>query len=661
MLLNQNSHQPVSLSEAQAAAEAALEAEHASGNYLAMDLLRFTTAGSVDDGKSTLIGRLLYDSKAIFEDQLEAVEMASKRRGDPYVDLALLTDGLRAEREQGITIDVAYRYFATPKRKFIIADTPGHIQYTRNMVTGASTAELAIILIDARKGVVTQSKRHGFLASLLEIPHILVTVNKMDLVDYRQDVYRRIVDEYTAFASKLSVQDMTFIPISALNGDNVVHKTEKMPWYDGPTLLHHLEHVNVGASRNLVDFRFPVQMVIRPHQDFRGFAGQIASGTISPGEEIVVLPTGKSSRVRSIVTLDGELQEAAAGDSIVLTLEDEIDISRGDMIVRKNNLPVVSNQFECILCWMNEESLNPNSSYILQHNTHQVRAFVSELNYRIDIDTLHREPAHTLHLNEIGRARLTTTQPIYFDPYRLNRATGGFILIDPYTNVTVAAGIIRSRARSVDEIREPQVERQRSTNVVWEGGHITREMRERRNGHQAAVLWLTGLSGSGKSTIARQLEKRLFELGCQTTYLDGDNVRHGLNGDLGFSDADRKENIRRVAEVAKLMFEYGNIALCTFISPFKADRDFARSLLPEGRFIEIYVKCDIEVCKRRDPKGLYAKAMRGEIPEFTGISSPYEAPESPELLVETDVQSVDDILAQILDELTRRGILTRRD
>ena len=625
--------------------------------YYTMDLLRFTTAGSVDDGKSTLIGRLLYDSKAIFEDQMEAVERASRNRGDSYVDLALLTDGLRAEREQGITIDVAYRYFATPKRKFIIADTPGHIQYTRNMVTGASTAELAIILIDARKGVVTQSKRHGFIASLLEIPHILVAVNKMDLVNYDEETYRRIVAEYTDFAAKLSIQDLTFIPISALMGDNVVNKSDKTPWYDGPTLLHHLENVNVGASRNLVDFRFPVQMVVRPHQDFRGFAGQIASGTISPGEEIVVLPSGRSSRVRAIHAYTNELQEAVEGDSVMITLEDEIDVSRGDMIVRKNNLPQVSNQLECTICWVTEEPLNLQSAYILQHGAHQVRAFVAELNYRIDVDTLHRETTHTLNLNEIGRAKITTTQPLFFDPYKLNRYTGSFILIDPYTNVTVAAGMIRRKSSTLDEVISGTPDRRKSSNIVWESTEISREMRETRNGHRAAVLWFTGLSGSGKSTVARRLERRLFEHGCQTTYLDGDNVRHGLNGDLGFSPVDRKENIRRVAEVARLAFDHGTLTICTFISPYRADREFARSLLPEGRFIEVYVKCDLEVLKRRDPKGLYAKALRGEIPEFTGVSSPYEEPTAPEILVETDVQSVDDIVEQIMDELTREGLL----
>jgi len=627
---------------------------------LSGDLLRFTTAGSVDDGKSTLIGRLLLDSKAILEDTLAAMERASKQRGDPYLDLALLTDGLRAEREQGITIDVAYRYFSTPRRKFIIADTPGHVQYTRNMVTGASTAELAIVLIDARKGVLTQSKRHGFLASLLQIPHILVAVNKMDLVDFDESTFQAIVEDYRGFASKLAVQDIAFIPISALLGDNVVNRGVNMPWYDGPSLLHHLEHVNVGAGRNLVDFRFPVQMALRPHQDFRGFAGQIASGSITPGEEVVALPSGRTSRVRKISTYGGELAEASAGDSVVIVLEDELDVSRGDMLVRRHNLPQVASRFECILCWMNEEPLNPEGTYLLQHTTRQVRATISELNYRIDVDTLHREPAQTLQLNEIGRVQLTTSQPLFFDPYQINRATGGFILIDPYTHNTVAAGMIRGQAQELDDIAPRTPERPKSSNVVWESTAIMRAAREERNGHQAAMLWFTGLSGSGKTTVARLLERRLFAVGAQTFYLDGDNVRHGLNGDLGFSAADRQENIRRVAEVARLAFDHGAIVICTFISPFERDRKFARSLLPEGRFIEIFTKCDIELCKRRDPKGLYAKALRGEIQEFTGISSPYEAPTAAELVIETDLVSAEDAVEQIIGELARRGIIERR-
>ncbi|RME11256.1 MAG: sulfate adenylyltransferase subunit CysN, partial [Ardenticatenia bacterium] len=421
-----------------------------------VELLRFSTAGSVDDGKSTLIGRLLYDTRQIFEDQLDDARRASQSRGDPSMELALLMDGLRAEREQGITIDVAYRYFATPKRKFIIADTPGHIQYTRNMVTGASTAELAIILVDARKGIVTQTKRHTFISTLLRIPHLVIAINKMDLVDYSRDVYERIMAEFNEFAAKLSVQDVVFIPISALHGDNVVHESANMPWYDGPTLLHHLETVNVGATRNLVDFRFPVQYVIRPNQDFRGFAGQIASGRIRPGEEVAILPSGLTTRVKSIVTFDGELEEAVAGDSVVLTLEDEIDISRGDMIVRVQNLPQKSNRLDAIICWMDEEPLDPRRTYWLQHTTRTVKALISNVNYRIDVDTMHRMDAETLHLNDIGRVQLTTTQPLFFDPYDKNRATGSFILIDPFTNRTVAGGMIRDMTRDVDDLVEEE-------------------------------------------------------------------------------------------------------------------------------------------------------------------------------------------------------------
>lgn len=628
-----------------------------------IELLRFTTAGSVDDGKSTLIGRLLYDAKAIFEDQMDAMETASRNRGDEEMDLALLTDGLRAEREQKITIDVAYRYFATPKRKFIIADTPGHIQYTRNMVTGASTAELAIILIDARNGVLTQSKRHGFLATLLRIPHLVVAVNKMDLVEYDQAVYHKIVGEYIDFARKLNVQDVTYIPVSALRGDNVVDKSDAMPWYDGPTLLHHLENVNVGASLNNVDFRYPVQYVIRPNQNFRGYAGQVASGRIAQGEAVVALPSGLSSKVKSIVTTEGELPWADVGDSVVLTLADEIDISRGDMIVRQNNLPQKSNRVDAILCWLDEEPLRLRASYRVQHTTRLVNGFISALNYKIDVDTMHREAAEMLTLNEIGRVQLTTTQPLFYDRYQLNRATGSFILIDPVTNKTVAAGMIRGRAQDVEDLMAGEVEtasvRPKSSNVVWEQEGISLADREARNGHKAAVLWFTGLSGSGKSTIARKLEQRLFADGVRTMYLDGDNLRHGLNGDLGFSSADRQENIRRAGELAKLSFAHGEITLACFISPFAADRRAARNLIPNGRFLEIFVKCDLDVVKRRDTKGLYAKALAGEIDNFTGISSPYEEPTHAELVVETDIHTVDEIVEQILLTLKRRGILPR--
>ena len=630
-----------------------------------MDILRFSTAGSVDDGKSTLIGRLLYDSKAIFEDQLQAIEQASTARGDAAVELALLTDGLRAEREQGITIDVAYRYVTTPKRKFIIADTPGHIQYTRNMVTGASTTELAIVLVDARKGVLTQSKRHTFIASLLQIPHLVVAVNKMDLVGYSEDVYKQIVADYNAFVGRLNVRDVVYIPISALHGDNVVRQSDSMPWYDGTTLLHHLETVNIGANRNSIDFRLPVQYVIRPHQNFRGFAGQIVSGRVAIGDEVVSLPTGLRSQVSAIWRGEENCERASVGDSVVLTLSDEIDISRGDMLVRVRNLPHKSNQIDATLCWVNEEPMDPRGSYWLQHSTRQVRAFLQDLNYRINVDTMHREAADILHLNEIGRVQITTTQPLFFDSYQINRATGSFILIDPHTNNTVAAGMIRDRARRVSELVErteqQEGERQRSANVVWEQTAITLPMRETLNGHQAAVLWFTGLSGSGKSTISQTLEQRLYGLGVRTFSLDGDNVRHGLNGDLGFFPQERMENIRRVAEVAKLAFEHGNIVLCTFISPYAADRAVARSLVPEGRFWEVYVKCDLSVCQQRDPKGLYARALQGEIPNFTGITAPYEEPQQPEIVVETDLHTADALSVKILQELMRAGVVSPMD
>jgi len=628
-----------------------------------MDILRFSTAGSVDDGKSTLIGRLLYDSKAIFEDQLQAIEQASSARGDAAVELALLTDGLRAEREQGITIDVAYRYVTTPRRKFIIADTPGHIQYTRNMVTGASTTELAIVLVDARKGVLTQSKRHTFIASLLQIPHLVVAVNKMDLVGYSEDVYKQTVADYNAFVGRLNVRDVVYIPISALHGDNVVRQSDTMPWYDGTTLLHHLETVNIGANRNSIDFRLPVQYVIRPHQNFRGFAGQIVSGRVAIGDEVVSLPTGLRSQVSAIWRGEENCERASVGDSVVLTLSDEIDISRGDMLVRVRNLPHKSNQIDATLCWVNEEPMHPRGSYWLQHSTRQVRAFLQDLNYRINVDTMHREAADILHLNEIGRVQITTTQPLFFDSYQINRATGSFILIDPHTNNTVAAGMIRDRARRVSELveRTEQNERQRSANVVWEQTDITLPMRETLNGHQAAVLWFTGLSGAGKSTISQALEQRLYGLGVRTFSLDGDNVRHGLNGDLGFSPQERMENIRRVAEVAKLAFEHGNIVLCTFISPYAADRAVARSLVPEGRFWEVYVKCDLSVCQQRDPKGLYARALQGEIPNFTGVTAPYEEPQQPEIVVETDLHTAAALSAKILQELMRAGVVSPKE
>lgn len=627
-----------------------------------MDLLRFSTAGSVDDGKSTLIGRLLYDTKSIFEDQLKAVEDASLRRGEGYVNLALLTDGLRAEREQNITIDVAYRYFATPRRKFIIADTPGHIQYTRNMVTGASTAELAIILIDARNGVLTQSKRHGFIASLLGIPHILVAINKMDLVDWSEDVYEDVAGEYAAFAEKLGVDDLTFIPISALLGDNVVEKSENMPWYEGSTLLYHLEHVNVGAHRNLVDFRFPVQYVIRPDQDYRGYAGRVASGSIRAGEEILVLPSGKRSRVRSVDAPDGPVGAATAGDSVVLTMEDELDISRGDMVVRPLNLPSVGQELDATICWTSEQPMKRGTQYWLRQTTREVRAFISRIVYRIDVDTMHREQVDGFELNDIGRVQITTASPVFFDRYQLNRETGCFILIDPHSNNTVAAGVVRGPTRHEedlpgDESAEERAERKVSPDVVWENWNIALAEREARNPHRGAILWFTGLPGSGKTTIARALERRLFDLGCRTMLLDGDQVRHGLNGDLGFTPDDRRENIRRVGEVAALFLMQGCLTLCTFVSPFKEDRARARSLVPEGRFIEVFVDTPLEECERRDPKGLYARARKGEIAHMTAISSPYEVPEASELRVVTVGRDVEDIVSEIVAALRDQGII----
>jgi bifunctional enzyme CysN/CysC len=627
--------------------------------YFNRELLRFTTAGSVDDGKSTLIGRLLYDSKAIFQDQMEQLERTSRLRGEGSVNLALLTDGLRAEREQGITIDVAYRYFSTPRRKFIIADTPGHEQYTRNMVTGASTADLAIILIDARNGVLTQSKRHGFIASLLGIPHVMVAVNKMDIVDWSEEVFNEIVAEYMAFSEKLDIHDIVFVPISALTGDNVVNPSENMRWYDGSTVLHYLENVTIAADRNLIDFRFPVQYVIRPHQDFRGFAGRISSGTVSVGEEVLVLPSRRTSRVKQITSFEGELEEAFEAQSVVLSLTEEIDISRGDMIVRSHNVPWLGTSFDAILCWMDDESsLRVSHRYILQHTTREVSAFVTDLRYAIDVNTLHRQDAETLSLNEIGRISVQTSKPIFFDAYRSNRETGSFILVDPDTNLTVAAGMIRSESRETISVRNANAATEaQSPNVEWDISSITREQREARNGHRACVIWFTGLSGSGKSTISKLVEQRLFEQGAQVVRLDGDNVRHGLSGDLGFSTEDRSENIRRVGHAANLFFEHGAIVLCSFISPMAKDRALVRSLFPTGSFIEVYAKVDIETAKDRDPKGLYRRAERGEIPEFTGIDSPYEAPENADIVFDTAGGDPREEADRLIEELVSRGVL----
>ncbi|MDP1571045.1 MAG: sulfate adenylyltransferase subunit CysN [Vicinamibacterales bacterium] len=631
--------------------------------YADTELLRFTTAGSVDDGKSTLIGRLLYDTKTIFDDQLAQITEASQRMGEDQVNLALLTDGLRAEREQGITIDVAYRYFATPRRKFIIADTPGHVQYTRNMVTGASTSDLAIVLVDARKGVLNQSRRHAFIASLLGIPHLIVAVNKMDLVGFAQEVYDAIVADFTAFAEKLTVPDVSFVPVSARDGDNVVTPSARMPWYLGGPLLHLLETVKVSGRRNTIDFRFPVQSVIRPHQGFRGYAGTVASGAIRPGAEVVALPAGLTTRVRSIETFDGPRDEARAGDAVVLTFEDEIDISRGDMVVPTKNLPTTTRRVDAYVCWMDQAPMAPGATFVLQQTTRQTQAVVDRIEYRVDVDTLHRAEAERLGLNEIGRIALTTSAPLFVDSYRVNAATGSFILIDPHTHVTVGAGMVRGEVRDVPGRAgpgapgEPAATGPVSANVVWEGWNIGREAREARNRHRAAVIWLTGLPGAGKTPIARQVEGLLFARGCQTMLLDGDQIRHGLCGDLGFAPADRTENIRRVGEVARLFFEQGAIVLCAFVSPYRQDRDRARALVPDGRFLEVLVTAGDEVRRARDPKGHYARADAGRVADFTGVSAPYEASVAPELVIDTDGAGIEACAYRIIEALVARGLV----
>jgi len=613
----------------------------------AKTLLRIVTTGSVDDGKSTLIGRLLFETRTLFEDQLEAARRTSARRGLEETDLSLLLDGLAAEREQGITIDVAHRYFETTTRKFVLADAPGHVQYTRNMVTGASTADGAILLIDARHGMQTQSRRHAFLASLLGVPQMIVAVNKMDLVGYRREVFEAIREAYLTFAERLDLRGITFLPVSALRGDNVTVPSEAMPWFDGPTLLHHLETLPVVQGRNRVDLRFPVQLVLRPHQDHRGYAGRVASGSLRVGEEVVALPSRATTRVTSIHLGDRPLEEAVAGQSVALTLADAVDLSRGDMLVRRHNLPVLTSRFEATLCWMDEAPLELGRSYLLRQGTSTTRATVTALYHALDVDTLHRTPASTLAMNEIGKVQLLASRELHLDPYRVNRATGSFILVDPLTHATAAAGLVLGSSTTL-EGQEDRGLQPRSPHTVWTPWNIPREAREQRQGHEARVLWFTGLSGSGKSTLARALEERLFTRGLRTMLLDGDQVRHGLCRDLGFTPLDRRENIRRVGEVARLFFEAGHVVLCTFISPYAADRSAVRALFPEGRFLEVHVACDLVTCQARDPHGLYRKAAAGEIPEFTGITAPYEPPEAPELTLDTGALSVDQALERLL-------------
>lgn len=587
-------------------------------------LLRFLTCGSVDDGKSTLIGRLLYNSKLLFEDHLAALEKDSKKHGTTGedIDFALLVDGLEAEREQGITIDVAYRFFATDRRKFIVADTPGHEQYTRNMATGASNSELAVILIDARKGVLTQTRRHAYIASLLGIRHVVLAVNKIDLVGYSQDVFDAIVEEFTQFAEKLGFASLMPIPISARFGDNVISLSPGTPWYKGPTLLGHLETVDVEAALGALPFRMPVQWVNRPNLDFRGFSGTVVSGRVKPGDPIVVAKSGRASKVSRIVTMDGDLAEALPGEAVTLTLADEVDISRGDLLSAPSARPEVSDQFAAHILWMAEDEMLPGRPYLLKIGTTTVPASITELKHKIDVNTLDHLAGKTLHLNEVGYGNVSTSQPIAFDAYHENRDTGGFILIDRFTNATIAAGMIDFGLR-------------RATNVHWQALDVNKTLRAETKGQKPAVLWFTGLSGSGKSTIANLVERTLFAQGRHTYLLDGDNVRHGLNRDLGFTDVDRVENIRRVAEASKLFVDAGLIVLVSFISPFRSERRLARELLAPGEFVEVFVDTPIDVCMARDVKGLYAKAQRGEIKNFTGIDSPYEVPESAELTLKT--------------------------
>ena len=609
-------------------------------------LLRFLTCGSVDDGKSTLIGRLLYDSKLIFDDQLAALERDSRKHGTvgEDIDFALLVDGLEAERQQGITIDVAYRFFTTKKRSFIVADTPGHEQYTRNMATGASNCDLAIILVDARKGVLTQTKRHSYICSLLGVKHVVVAVNKIDLVNYDEDVFDRIVADYRAFAETLGFKTLTPIPMSARFGENVSTRSDKMPWYAGPTLVEHLEAIDVTSDEVAKPFRFPVQWVNRPDLDFRGFSGTIATGRVRPGDPVVVAASGRESTVSRIVTYDGDLPEAHAGDAVTITLADEVDVARGDLLVQPSARPEVSEQFAAHLLWMAEEPLLPGRDYLMRIGTQYAPCKVSALKHKVDVDSLEHLAGRTLALNEIGFCNFSTSTPIAFDPYAENRETGAFILIDRYTNATVGAGMISFGLR-------------RAGNIHLHAALVSRAEREALNGHKPAVLWFTGLSGSGKSTIANLVERQLHERGVKTFLLDGDNVRHGLNRDLGFADADRVENVRRVGEVAKLFTEAGLVVLCSFISPFRAERQVVRELLAEGEFFEIFVDTPIEECMKRDPKGLYAKALKGEIAHFTGVTSPYEPPEAAELVLHAGEQSAVQAAEAVVELLRSRAVI----
>jgi bifunctional enzyme CysN/CysC len=619
------------------------------------EMLRFLTCGSVDDGKSTLIGKLLYETKMIYEDQLAAIQRDSATHGTTggEFDPALLTDGLKAEREQGITIDVAYRYFSTAKRKFIIADCPGHEQYTRNMATGASTCDLAIILIDARHGVMTQTKRHSFIVSLLGIKHVLVAINKMDLVDYSEEVYEKIKHDYREFATRLELVDQHFIPLSALKGDNLIEHSEKMPWYEGSTLMHHLENVHIASDRNLIDFRFPVQFVNRPNLNFRGFCGTVASGRIKKGEVVMALPSRKTSRIKSIVTFDGELEEAFTPQSVTVTLTDEIDVSRGDMLVRPDNVPQMADAFESTIVWMTDEPLTPGKQYWFKQGTKTAAGSISNLRYRIDVNTLHREDAPALALNEIGRCLVRLNQPIAFDDYRRNKGTGAFIIIDRMTNVTVGAGMILNRAAAgADDAWEAEAD----ANLQTENSQVTAAERAGRFGQQPVTVLLTGLTGAGKTTLAYALERKLFDMGRAVCVLDGQNMRQGLSRDLGFDGADRGENLRRSAEAAKLLNDAGLICLAAVLAPEEATRQKAAEVIGRERFLVVHLDASVEVCRARDQEGLYAKADSGEIANFPGVSAPYEAPKQADLVLDTAKLPVDECVKQVIALLAERKI-----
>lgn len=603
--------------------------------------LRFITCGSVDDGKSTLIGRLLYDSKMIFEDQLSALEKDSKKVGTQgqNIDFALLVDGLTAEREQGITIDVAYRFFSTDKRKFIVADTPGHEQYTRNMATGASTADLAILMIDARKGILTQTKRHSFIVSLLGIKHVVLAINKMDLVGFDQNIFQEIDKNYRNFAKKLGFHNIESIPVSALEGDNIIEKSEKTDWYNGPMLMEYLETVQIEEQDESAPFRLPVQWVNRPNLDFRGFSGTVSTGKIEVGDDIVALPNANTSKVKEILGASGEKNHATFGEAITICLEDEIDVSRGDVIAKLNERPETTDQFQAHVIWMHEEHLLPGRPYLIKTNNQTTEGVVTELKHKINVNSLEHESGKTLELNEIGLVNISLNQSIAYDPYTENKSMGSFIIIDKFTNSTVACGMIKFGLRRAD-------------NIHWQAVDVDKKSRSEQKHQQAKILWFTGLSGSGKSTIANLVEKKLHAMGKHTYLLDGDNVRHGLNKDLGFTDVDRVENIRRIGEVSKLMVDAGLIVLAAFISPFRAERQMVREMMDEDEFIEIFVDTPLEVCEERDKKGLYKKARSGNLKNFTGIDSPYEVPETAEIHLKTEKYSTDETVGIIISNIS---------